>query len=219
MTFWLRKVWQKISTVVGSFNLCCKITLFLAWTLAPAFTSSLTDWQKPCQDTSWRAVLPSWQDKRQKATFTTAWLTCFTLCQHKRSVRETSIYEDFLCYSRFREHIKNYSDTLMRFHQYNRVKSHQTPTVLLSLCLRFRHCQKVSQKDYQKREGTCLLSINSISKQKQVRKLEGISRKTSYNFVSQKIRKGPISNKSKVFGLVTRETCLMNSFQFANINL
>lgn len=72
------------------FHIRCKITLFLAWTLAPAFTSSLTDWQKPCQDTSWRAVLPSCQDKRQKATFTTAWLMCFTLFQHKTSVRETS---------------------------------------------------------------------------------------------------------------------------------
>ena len=36
-------------------------TLFLAWLLAPALTNSLTHWEKPCQETSCSAVLPSWQ--------------------------------------------------------------------------------------------------------------------------------------------------------------
>lgn len=34
-------------------------TLFLMCTSAPAFTSSLTQWENPCQDTSCSAVLPS----------------------------------------------------------------------------------------------------------------------------------------------------------------
>lgn len=42
------------------------LTLFLASTLAPALTSSLADWLKPCQDASCRAVFPSWGAHRRE---------------------------------------------------------------------------------------------------------------------------------------------------------
>ena len=70
------------------------ITLFLAWTLAPAFTSSWTERLKPCQEASCRAVLPSCQEKMlERPPECVCVSVCVSVCNLVLSLQSTSLPE------------------------------------------------------------------------------------------------------------------------------